>query len=171
MENKDNHQTEKIIYVNNGSSISSVFGGLVLFFIGLPILMFAGCTACTLGIGAGSKASEPERQICREVGCYRTVYGSDYCSDHPKEVKPKATPLPAKRADLPDKYRINATVDGYDMHTINLWKDKDNRSLGVVTQVTDNEAVYLIEIDGEYALVETMSRKRGWCNYAFLKAF
>ena len=69
------------------------------------------------------------------------------------------------------------TLDGYDASTgilvrwITLWKDQNNRAVGISATANHGEGVKFINKEGDNILVETRDGKRGWVASFFVKEF
>ena len=69
------------------------------------------------------------------------------------------------------------TLDGYDSNTgilvrwITLWKDQNNRAVGISATANHGEGVKFINKEGDNILVETRDGKRGWVASFLVKEF
>jgi len=69
------------------------------------------------------------------------------------------------------------TIDGFgyvntgkiEVEIIFLWKDLDNRDLGIAAKVKHGDKVKFIQQEGFRVLVETKDGKQGWVLYVFIK--
>lgn len=84
------------------------------------------------------------------------------------------TPSITEKKPVPESF---VTIDGYDsasetiVREINLWRDYQDRSMGVSVTARHGEKVKLIRRAGDGILVETKSGKQGWVMYYFIKEF
>lgn len=63
--------------------------------------------------------------------------------------------------------RITSVVDGYDVKTVNVWKDRTNRRLGTVGCLSNDTPIRVVKTDGEHTLIEF--KTQGWVNNGFIK--
>ena len=67
------------------------------------------------------------------------------------------------------------TLDGYDadanltVENINIWKEYNNRPLGISTTGKHGQKVKLLNKVGDAVEVETEDGKKGWVTYYFIK--
>ena len=94
------------------------------------------------------------------IGC-----GSKEKAEQPPEMSDEVKQLIGK----------DVTLDGYDASTnmtvedINIWKDYNNRSLGISTRGKHGQKVKLLNKVGDGVEVETKDGKKGWVTYYFIK--
>jgi len=63
--------------------------------------------------------------------------------------------------------KINTKVDGVDVQVVNLWESKSTRER-IVDKLTSNDAVAVLQVQGEYVQLGTVNGKIGWCMRGFV---
>lgn len=58
---------DRVVVVNKGGGCLSVFGGLFLFFVVMPICLTIGCLACTGGFIASTPAINAAKEAQRKL--------------------------------------------------------------------------------------------------------
>ena len=89
--------------------------------------------------------------------------------------KEKAEQTPEMSDEVKQLIGKYVTLDGYDpsanttVENINIWKDYNNRLLGISTTGKHGQKVKLLNKVGNAVEVETEDGKKGWVTYYFIK--
>jgi len=90
-------------------------------------------------------------------------------SNPPRKSAPVKQPPPPKLLSIP------ATVNGYDeasktiINPVRVWKDYNNRNLGMAGTVQHGQEVIIIKKSGQGRKIRTNSGTEGWVTQWFLK--
>ena len=88
-------------------------------------------------------------------------------------VATKQDVVPDKKNDGDNSNLV--TIDGYDkssrttIKNINIWRDYNNRSKGIISIVQHGDRVKLLKRMGDAVFIETDRKQKGWVTYYFIK--